>query len=48
MAPEDTAPSGCSKAPFRERPEAKHFHPPNPELSEQLFSREGYIEDVNE
>ena len=29
-------------------PEAEHSHPPNPELSEQLFSRVGYVEDAFE
>jgi hypothetical protein len=24
------------------------FHPPNPELSEQLFSQVGYVEDFDE
>jgi hypothetical protein len=29
-------------------PEALHSHPPNPELSEQLFSRVGYVEGLND
>ena len=29
-------------------PEAYHSHPPNPELSEQLISRVGYVEDAFE
>jgi hypothetical protein len=28
--------------------DALHSHPPNPELSEQLFSRVGYVEDLND
>jgi hypothetical protein len=31
-----------------EAPEAYHSHPPNPELSEQLISRVGYVEDAFE
>ena len=45
--------AGCSKslsskAAASEDPEAQHSHPSNPELSEQLFSRVGYVEDLND
>jgi hypothetical protein len=44
---------GCSKWPpnkaaGEKKPEAYHSHPPNPELSEQLFSQVGYVEDLFE
>jgi hypothetical protein len=37
-----------SKAAGESKPEAYLSHPPNPELSEQLFSRVGYVEDFDE
>ena len=37
-----------SKAAGESKPEAYWSHPPNPELSEQLFSRMGYVEDAFE
>ena len=36
-----------SKATGESKPEAYHSHPPNPELSEQLLSRVGYVEDFD-
>jgi hypothetical protein len=50
---QENSPAGCSKRPFSEaagesKPEAYQSHPPNPELSEQLFSRVGYVEGLND
>ena len=36
-----------SEAAGEKKPEALHSHPPNPELSEQLFSRVWYVEDFS-
>ena len=46
-------PTGCSKwtpnkAAGEKKPEADHSHPPNPELSEQLFSQVSYGEHLFE
>ena len=37
-----------NEAAVEKTPEAQRSHPPNPELSEQLFSRVGYVEDFFE